>query len=85
MKKQFQLRKCRASLALATCLSNKDIKYAISLAKEALKIDPNYVDYKYRGEQLWGEKLQKATKKLFESSDLRNEIISAKSKINNRS
>ena len=68
-------------LALATCLKNKDINKAIFLAKKALNKEPNYVDLNYRKEQLWGEKLQISTEKLFENPQLKNEILFAKSKI----
>ncbi len=69
-------------LALAACLNSKDINKAIFLAKKALMQDPNYVEYKYRKEQLWGEKLQNATEKLFENKQLKDEIIFAETKIN---
>ena len=69
-------------LALAACLETKDINKAIFLAKKALIQDPNYVDYKYRKEQLWGEKLQNSTEKLFENKQLKDEIIFAETKIN---
>ena len=68
-------------LALATCLKNKDINKAIFFAKKALNKEPNYVDLNYRKEQLWGEKLQISTEKLFENPQLKNEILFAKSKI----
>ena len=69
-------------LALASCLETQDIDRAIFLAKKALTQDPNYVEYKYRKEQLWGEKLQSFTKKLFRNPKLKEEIISAQTKIN---
>ena len=69
-------------LALASCLKNKDINKAIVLAKKALNKDPNYVDFNYRKEQLWGEKIQNSTLKLFENSQLKKEILFAKTKIN---
>ena len=69
-------------LALASCLRNRDINKAIFLAKKALNKEPNYVEYDFREEQLWGEKLQNSTKKLFESSQLKEEILFAKTKIN---
>jgi len=68
-------------LALASCLKNKDINKAIVLAKKALKKDPNYVDFNYRKEQLWGEKLQISTEKLFENPQIKKEILVAKTKI----
>ena len=69
-------------LALASCLQNQDINNAIFLAKKALTKEPNYVEYNYRNEQLWGEKLQNSTKKLFENKELKKEILFAKTKIN---
>ena len=69
-------------LALASCLETQDINKAIILAKKALIEDPNYGEYKYRKEQLWGEKLQSSTKKLFENTQLKKEILFAKTKIN---
>ncbi len=68
-------------LALASCLKNKDINKAIFLAKKALNKNPNYVDFNYRKEQLWGEKLQSSTEKLFENPQLRKEILFAKTKL----
>ncbi len=69
-------------LALASCIQTQNINEAISLAKKALKKDPNYVDYEYRKKHLWGNKLQNSTEKLFENSQLAKEIIIAKTKIN---
>ena len=68
-------------LALASCLKNKDINKAIVLAERALNKDPNYVDFNYRKEQLWGEKLQISTEKLFENPQIKKEILVAKTKI----
>ena len=68
-------------LALASSLKNKDINKAIVLAKKALIKEPNYVDYAYRKEQLWGEKLQSSTEKLFENPELKKGIFFAKTKI----
>ena len=69
-------------LALASCLKEIDIDKAITLAKKALDKEPNYVDFNYRKEQLWGEKLQSSTEKLFENPQLKKEILFAKTKIN---
>ena len=69
-------------LALASCLRTQDINKAILLAKKALTKEPNYVEYNYRKEQLWGEKLQNSTEKLFENRQLKKEILRAKNKIN---
>ena len=67
---------------LASCLRTKDINKAIVLAKKALVKEPKYVDYNYRKEQLWGEKIQSSTEELFSNNQLENEILLAKRKIN---
>jgi len=72
-------------LGLASCLRIKDINLAIQLAKKALAKDHNYVNYDYRKEQLWGEKLQNSTEILLQNEQLKNDVISAKSKINTSS
>ena len=69
-------------LGLAACLRNTNLNEAILLARKALIKDPNYVDLNYREEQLWGLKLQDETEKLLKDSQLKKEIIIAKSKIN---
>ena len=69
-------------LGLATCLRIKNNKLALQLAKKALIKDPNYVQYDYRKEQLWGEKLQTSTEILLKNYELRTYVMSAKSKIN---
>ncbi len=72
-------------LGLASCLSSRDIKLALELAKKALVKNPNYVDYDYREEQLWGEKLQTSTEILLLNDQLKTDVILAKSKINTSS
>ena len=72
-------------LALASCLGTKEIKEAIFLAKKALTKNPNYVEYSYRKKQLWGEKIQKSTEKLFQNPELKEDILLAKTKINKTS
>ena len=69
-------------LGLASCLRVKDIELALQLAKKALIKDPKYVDYDYRKEQLWGEKLQTSTEILLQNDQLQTDVILAKSKIN---
>ena len=69
-------------LALASCLRTKDINSALELAKKALTKDPNYVDYDFRKEQLWGEKLQNSTEILLQNDQLQTDVTLAKSKIN---
>ena len=68
-------------LGLAACLRINDPKLAIQLAKQALAKDPKYVNYAYRKEQLWGEKLQVSTEILLQNEQLKRDVILAKSKI----
>ncbi len=68
-------------LGLASCIRINNTKLAIQLAKKALAKDPKYVNYDYRKEQLWGEKLQAATEILLQSEQLKEDVILAKSKI----
>jgi len=68
-------------LGLASCLNNNDNKLAIQLAKKALAKDPKYVNYDYRKEQLWGEKLQTSTEILLQNEELKKDVILAKTKI----
>jgi len=72
-------------LGLASCVRINDTKLAIQLAKKALAKDPKYVNYDYRKEQLWGEKLQASTEILLQKEQLKKEVILAKSKINESS
>ncbi len=69
-------------LGLASCLRIRDNKLALELAKKALTKDPNYVNYDYREEQLWGEKLQISTEILLQNEQLLTDVILAKTKIN---
>ena len=68
-------------LGLASCLRERNINLALKLAKQALNKNPNYVDFDYRKEQLWGDKLQRSTEILFKNNELQKEIDIAKSKI----
>jgi len=68
-------------LGLASCLRINDTKLAIQLAKKALAKDPKYVNYDYRKEQLWGEKLQASTEILLQNEELQKDVLLAKSKI----
>jgi len=72
-------------LGLASCINNQDNKLAIQLAKKALAKDPKYVDYDYRKEQLWGEKLQASTEILLQNEQLKKDVLLAKSKISESS
>jgi len=69
-------------LGLASCLRITDINLAVQLAKKALNKNPSYVNYEYRKEQLWGEKLQNSTEILLQNDQLEIDVILAKSKIN---
>ena len=64
-------------LALAVSIQNEDRKQAIDLAKEALKMYPNFVSKDFRNEQLWGDQLQESTRQLFKLKELNEDIISA--------
>ena len=68
-------------LGLASSLRIKDIDLAVKFAKQALTKDPNYVNYNYRKEQLWGENLQTSTEILLKNELLKKDVILAKSKI----
>jgi len=72
-------------LGLASCVRINDTKLAIELAKKALAKDPKYVNYDYRKEQLWGEKLQASTEILLQNEQLKKDVILAKSKISETS
>jgi len=72
-------------LGLASCVRKNDIKLAIQLARKALAKDPKYVNYRYRKEQLWGEKLQASTEILLQNDQLKKDVILAKSKISESS
>ena len=72
-------------LGLASCIKVNDTKLAIQLAKKALAKDPKYVNYDYRKEQLWGEKLQASTEILLENEQLKKDVMLAKSKISESS
>ncbi len=61
-------------LALGVSIKNTNKKKSILLVKEALQKNPNYVSSEYREEQLWGEKLQKATEELFKTEELKKDI-----------
>jgi len=69
-------------LGLASCININDTKLAIQLAKKALAKDPKYVNYDYRKEQLWGEKLQTSTEILLQNDQIQKDVIMAKSIIN---
>jgi len=72
-------------LGLAACVNMNNTKLAIQLAKKALAKDPKYVNYDYRKEQLWGEKLQASTEILLQNKQLKKDVILAKSKISESS
>ncbi len=59
-------------LALAAALNflSKGNEESLKLTKKALSLNPNYVSNQYQAEQLWGEKLQQASKELFQNPSL---------------
>ena len=59
--------------------------YNEKLAKKSLNKNPNYVDYDYRKEQLWGENIQASTEILLQNEQLQTDVILAKSKISQSS
>ena len=73
---------CAAMGFVLNARRQRDIKLALQLARKALDKDPNYVNYDYRKEQLWGEKLQSSTQILLQNEQLQKNVIMAKSKIN---
>jgi len=73
--KAIEIKKnAESMLALGVSLKDTNKQKSISLVKEALQKNPNYASFKFREEQLWGEKLQKATEELFELDELKKEI-----------
>jgi len=72
-------RNAESILALGVSLKNINKEKSILLVKEALKKNPNYVSLKFREEQLWGVKLQKATEELFKIEELKKDISIANS------
>ena len=72
-------------LGLASCLRMKNIKLALQLTRKALAKNPNYVNYDYRKEQLWGEKLQISTEFLLQNEQLQQDVSLAKSKLDESS
>ena len=67
-------RNAESMLALGVSLKDINRQKSILLVKEALQKNPNYVSFEFREEQLWGEKLQKATKDLFRIEELKKDI-----------
>ena len=68
-------------LGLASSIRTNDTKLAIQLAKKALAKDPKYVNYDFRKEQLWGEKLQASTELLLQNEKLKKDVMLAKTKL----
>jgi len=63
-------------LALAAALNQlkQTNNESRDLAKEALAENPNYVSTQHQADQLWGYKLQEATKKLFNDPELKFDV-----------
>ena len=73
--KAIEIKKnAESMLALGVSLKDTDKKKSILLVKEALQKNPNYASFKFREEQLWGEKLQRATEELFKLEELKKDI-----------
>jgi len=69
-------------LALAIALYSSDNKSieSLSLAKNALKSNPQYVSKDYQAQQLWGKKLQKSAQLLFKNKEMQKVVKEAKEK-----
>ena len=69
-------------LALAIVLYTSDNKSSESftLAKNALKSNPQYVSKEYQAMQLWGKKLQKSAQLLFKDKKMKKVVREAKEK-----
>ena len=67
-------------LALAIALFIRDGKsdQSITLAKNALKSNPNYISREYQSKQLWGNKLQNSSQLLFKSIEMKKVVREAK-------
>ncbi len=63
-------------LALAAALNQikKNNKESLKLAQKALVQNPNYVSSKHQSEQLWGKKLQHATRLLLKNPNLKDDV-----------
>ena len=73
--KAIEIKKnAESMLALGVSLKNTDKKKSILLVREALQKNPNYASFEFREEQLWGEKLQRATEELFKLEELKKDI-----------
>ncbi len=73
------------ALAAANYSTNNNKNESISLAKNALFKNPNYVYIQHQEEQLWGKRLQKATQILFKDPELKSSIEKAKANANIKS
>ncbi len=70
-------RNAESMLALGVSLKDTNKKKSILLVKEALQKNPKYSSFEFRKEQLWGEKLQKATEEVFKLEELKKDISMA--------
>ena len=68
------------ALAIALFSTNNNHNKSISLAKNALKLNPKYVSIDYQAKQLWGSKLQKAAQLLFKTKEMIKAVKEAKEK-----
>ena len=69
-------------LALAAALNQLQPgnSKSLTLAKQALAKNPNYVSSKYQKEQLWGKELRNATKQLISRPELQSTVERARAK-----
>ena len=65
------------ALAVANYENNNDKDNSIKIAKKALLENPNYVLAIHQKEQLWGEKLRKATANLFKDPKMSTSVTKA--------
>ena len=69
-------------LALAVVLFSSDNNSieSIRLAKNALKSNPQYISQDFQAKQLWGKKLQKSAKLLFNANEMKKVVREAREK-----
>tara|TARA_Y100001968_G_scaffold161733_1_gene147941 strand:- start:2 stop:871 length:870 start_codon:yes stop_codon:yes gene_type:complete len=67
-------------LAIALYSSNNKSIEAFSLARNALKSNPQYVSKEYQTKQLWGKRLQKSAQLLFKNTEMKKVVREAKEK-----
>ena len=68
------------ALSIALFASGERSSESLSLAKMALKTNPQYVSKDYQAKQLWGKKLQKSAQLLFKIQEMKKVVNEAKEK-----